>query len=83
MTDKFTVPEYQPDALTTQYGYADLEYGNALGGVGVAAAVVEQSPVQGHMPRAAAYGDEQNVDLIPAKVPFGAVQTQTQFARGR
>ena len=40
------------------------------------------SQYKGYVPRAAAHGDEQNVDLTPAKVSFGAVQAQTQFARG-
>ena len=74
MTDKFAVPEHQPNALTTPHGHARVEHGHALGGVGIAAAVVEQFPIERYVPRAAAHGDEQNIDLTPAEVPLGAVQ---------
>jgi len=32
--------------------------------------------------RALAHGDEQNIDLTPAEIPFGAVDTQPQLAGG-
>ena len=83
MTDKLAVPQHQANALAAYHRYADFEHGHTLGRVGAAAAIVEQFPVERHVPRAAAHGDTQNIDLTLTEVPFGAVQTQTQLAGGR
>ena len=58
MADKFPVAHDQADAVFAQQGHADFEHGDAVGGVGVAAAVVEQVPLKGHVDFARADGDE-------------------------
>ncbi len=83
MAHQLTVAHDQADARAAEQGQADLEQGDALGGVGVAAAVVEQLPVQRYVKRALAHGDEQNIDLTPAEIPFRAIDAQPQLTRGR
>ncbi|WP_262709813.1 hypothetical protein [Hymenobacter sp. UV11] len=41
MTPKFAVVQYQTNPLTTQHDHADLEDGTALGGIEIAAPVIE------------------------------------------
>ena len=73
---KFEVVQHEANAVTAQQFEADLEDGDALGGVGIAAAVVEQFPVERHMPTALVHGHAQDVDLALAHVPLGAVDAQ-------
>ena len=58
----------------TQQGHADFEHGDAVGGVGVAAAVVEQVPVERPVDLARADGDEEDVHLALAEIPLRAVE---------
>ena len=58
MTDKLPVADDQADAVFAEQGHADFEYGDAVGGVGVTAAVIEQVPVKRHVDLARADGDE-------------------------
>jgi chromosome condensin MukBEF complex kleisin-like MukF subunit len=76
MADEFAVAHDKLDAFAAQQGHAVREHGDAVGGVGVAAAVVEQLPVKRHVDLARAGRDEQAVDLAVAKVPLRAVQAQ-------
>ncbi|MBT9391660.1 hypothetical protein KLP40_00680 [Hymenobacter sp. NST-14] len=73
MTYKLPVAQHEPNAVLTQHLYAGLQQGNAVSGAGIAAAIVEQFPVQGQLKGTLADGNEQNVDLALAKIPFGAV----------
>ena len=57
-TDKLPVADDPADAVFAEQGHADFEYGDAVGGVGVAAAVVEQVLLKGHVDLARADGDE-------------------------
>ena len=41
MADKFAVSQYQTNPPAAQQDHADFEHGDALGGVGIAAAVIE------------------------------------------
>ena len=83
MADKFPVAHDQADAVFAQQGHALFEHGDAVGGVGVAAAVVEQVPLKGHVDLARADGDEQDVHLALAEVPLRAVEAQAQLALRR
>ena len=78
---EFTLAQHEANPLAAQQVEADLQHGDAVGGVGMAAAVVEQFPVQRHVPVALAHGHEQEVDRALTHLPFGAVEAQTQFAR--
>ena len=78
MTGKFPVANDQAGAVFAEQGHADFEHGAAVGGVGVAAAVVEQVPLKRHMDLARADGDEQDVYLALAEIPFRAVDAQPQ-----
>ena len=83
MAHQLAVSQDQLHLVPAQHGQARFGHGDALGGVGIAAAVVEQVPVERHVPLAPTHGDEQDVDRALPEVPFGAVQTQAQLALPR
>ena len=83
MAHEFAVAQHEANPLAAQQVEADLAHGNALGGVGMAAAVVGQFPLQRHVPVALADGDKQDIDGALAHAPLGGVEAQTQVAGGR
>ena len=83
LAHELTVPQHQPDAVFAQQLPADLQQGNAVAGIGIAAAVVEQLPGERPGERAPAHAHEQDIDLTLPEVPLRAVQAQAQLALGR
>ena len=80
VVDEFAVAHDQLDAFAAEQGHVVREQSDAVGAVGIAAAVVEQLPAQRHVAVARAGGDEQDVNLALAEIPLRAVQVQAQFA---
>ena len=80
VADELAVAHDQFDAFAAEQGHAIREQGDAVGGVGIAAAVVKQLPAQRHVDVARAGDDEQDVDLALAEIPLRAVQAQAQLA---
>ena len=68
MAHEFAVVQHPANPVFAQHPDADPEQGDAVSRVGIAAAVVEQFPVQRLMALTAAHRDEQNVDLALAEV---------------
>ena len=68
MAHKFPVAHHQPHPVGAQCPEAKIQQRGAVSRVGIAAAVVEQFPVQRLMALTAAHRDEQNVDLALAEV---------------
>ena len=84
VADELAVAHDQFDAFAAEQGHAIRGQGAAVGGVGIAAAVVEQLPAQRHVDVARTGGDEQDVDLALAEIPLRAVQAQAQLTlRGK
>ena len=84
VADELAVANDQFDAFAAEQGHAIREQGDAVGGVGITAAVVKQLPAQRHVDVARAGDDEQDVDLALAEIPLRAVQAQAQLTlRGR
>jgi len=80
VADELAVAHDQLDAFAVEQGHAVAEQGDAVGGVGIAAAVVEQLPAQRHVDVARTGGDEQDVDLALTEILLRAVQVQAQLA---
>ena len=80
MTDKIPVVDDQADAVFAEQSHADFEQGDAVVGVGIAVAVVEQLPAQRYVDSARSDGNEQDIDLARVEILFRAVQVQAQFA---
>lgn len=80
VTNESAVAHNHVDAFAAEQDHTVREQDDAVGGVEITAAAIEQLPVQRHVDVARADGDEQVVDLALAEIPLRAVQTQTQFA---
>ena len=82
MTDKLPVAADRADAVFAGQGHAGFALCAAVGGVGVAAAVVGHLPVQGHVGLVCADGDGQDVHRALAEILFRAFQARARLALG-
>ena len=74
MAHERSIPQHQAEPRADRHGPVGFAHGAALGGVGVAAAVVGQLPVKLHLKRTLAYGHEQNIDPALADSSLRPVQ---------
>lgn len=83
MPHEFALAQYEPDARTANQDQAYVERGNALGGVGITATLVEQFPVKRHLKLAPPHGYQQAIALALAEVSLRPAQAQAQLTLGQ